>query len=327
VVEELDPQDLAGVRHPPSEQQVLGAGVWVAARVRVEQDDAGRSAEERLFQDLPRLDGRPGQGAAEDLPVGDQAPLEIEEEGAEDFLIAEVIAEMEIARRLGGPEERRPTGDLSLSQAASQLSGGKENREAVLAQAASPEVLGAGDHQPIEPSMLVEQLPGKLEGCGFRPAGVAQDREQFGIGENMSPGAQQPPLRADRRLPDPETSWDRCLRRRRKGLHQLSRLASMGRGRYTGTTPVVKPGPLLCWRATRCQRAMSNLMGCRCDRLRTTYTGEAILEGPIPPATWRPSCEGVEVTTADDIRPAIRGLERAARATDEELRKNFRRSS
>jgi hypothetical protein len=51
---------------------------------------------------------------------------------------------------------------------------------------------------------LVEQLAGKPEGRGFRPAGVAKDREQLGIGENLSPGAQQPPSRADRRLPDPE---------------------------------------------------------------------------------------------------------------------------
>src|SRR4029077_14690964 len=233
---------------------------------------AGRSAEERLFQDLPGLDGRPGQGAAEDLPVGDQAPLEIEEEGAEDLLVAQVIAEMEIARRFGGPEEGRPPGDLSLSKAASQLSGGEENGETVLAQAALPEVLGAGDHQPSDPSMLVEQLPGKPEGRGLRPAAVAQDREQLGIGEKLRPGAQHPPWRSDRRLPGPEAFSGRGLRRRRKGLHQLSRLASMGRGRYTRTAPVVKPGatPML----ESDEVSTSDVLGCRCGQLSTPPAGK-----------------------------------------------------
>jgi hypothetical protein len=53
---------------------------------------------------------------------------------------------------------------------------------------------------------------------------------------------------------------------------------------------------------------------------------EAMLEGAIPcdvPTELRGT---IEVTIEDDIRPAIRRIERAARATDDELRKNFRRS-
>jgi len=54
---------------------------------------------------------------------------------------------------------------------------------------------------------------------------------------------------------------------------------------------------------------------------------EAMPEGTIPCDVATELRGTIEVAIADDIRPAIRRLERAARVTDEELRKGFRRSS
>jgi hypothetical protein len=54
---------------------------------------------------------------------------------------------------------------------------------------------------------------------------------------------------------------------------------------------------------------------------------EAMLEGEIPCDVATELRGAIEVTISDDIRSAFRRVERAARITDEELRKGFRRSS
>jgi hypothetical protein len=54
---------------------------------------------------------------------------------------------------------------------------------------------------------------------------------------------------------------------------------------------------------------------------------EEMLEGTIPCDVATELRGAIEVTISDDIRSAFRRVERAARVTDEELRKNFRRLS
>jgi hypothetical protein len=62
-------------------------------------------------------------------------------------------------------------------------------------------------------------------------------------------------------------------------------------------------------------------------RLLRPALPSSLLEGTIPCDVATELRGAIEVTISDDIRSAFRRIERAARVTDEELRKNFRRSS
>ena len=92
--------------HAPGEQQVLGAGERVAARVGMEEHHAGGAAQQALLEDLARLDGGAVQGAAEDLRVAEQAVPDVEEERSHHLLVALVVAQGQVAHHLRRARER-----------------------------------------------------------------------------------------------------------------------------------------------------------------------------------------------------------------------------
>src|SRR5690606_38552526 len=61
VVDDPDSHDLPRLRHAAGEGEILGTGRGIAARVVVEQEDAGGVREQRGGQDAARLDGGAGQ--------------------------------------------------------------------------------------------------------------------------------------------------------------------------------------------------------------------------------------------------------------------------
>src|ERR1700726_4685023 len=96
VVRELDADQLAGLRHASREQQVLGARGGIAARVGVEDHDAGGAAQEALLEDLARLDGGAVEGAAEHLRVAEDAMVDVQEERSHDLLVALLVAQQQV---------------------------------------------------------------------------------------------------------------------------------------------------------------------------------------------------------------------------------------
>ena len=59
----------------------------------VEEEDAGRAAQQALLEDLPRLDRRAVESAAVDLALAEEAAAAVEEERAHDLLVAHAVAQ------------------------------------------------------------------------------------------------------------------------------------------------------------------------------------------------------------------------------------------
>ena len=83
VVEHLDAHERAGRGQPPREREVLGRGLGVARGVVVEEDERGRARDDRLLEDLARVDEARGQAADRDDGLAPQPVPRVEGEQAE----------------------------------------------------------------------------------------------------------------------------------------------------------------------------------------------------------------------------------------------------
>jgi len=109
VVVQVQVQESRGIRELPRQAQVLTRGSRVAARVVVDQDDAGRAFPEGRSQDLAWVHERRRLRPERDQRVQKVVVLGIQEDGPEVFLVVVVLAQ-EVAGELrdGGRATQRP---------------------------------------------------------------------------------------------------------------------------------------------------------------------------------------------------------------------------
>jgi hypothetical protein len=80
MVDQVDADQRRRIGHPPRELQIGVARRRIAARVGMEDHDAGGAAQQALLEDLARLDLGAMEGAAEDLRVAENAMANVQEE-------------------------------------------------------------------------------------------------------------------------------------------------------------------------------------------------------------------------------------------------------
>ena len=88
-----------------------------------EENETGGIQEQSFFQYLPRFDGRPGQRAAEDVPLADQPVLDLQEHCAHPFLESMPVAQPEVVRHGVRPIEEITPRHSGLGDSAGDLEG------------------------------------------------------------------------------------------------------------------------------------------------------------------------------------------------------------
>ena len=136
VVHQLDAYQRRCIGHPPREQQIRVARRRIAARVGMEDHDAGGAAQQACLEDLARLDLGATEGTAEDLLVAEEAVADVEEQRSHDLLVALLVAQQQEPCDVVGAVERPPSRDLLPGQAAGELAGRQERRGLGVAQTA-----------------------------------------------------------------------------------------------------------------------------------------------------------------------------------------------
>src|SRR6202040_646471 len=116
------------IGHPLRELEVSVARRRIAARVGMEDHDAGGAAQQALLEDLARLDFGAMEGTAEHLRVAEDAMADVQEESSHDFLVALLVAQQQVPSNGTGWVEESLFRDALEGQAAGDLAGRQQRR-------------------------------------------------------------------------------------------------------------------------------------------------------------------------------------------------------
>jgi hypothetical protein len=204
VVDQSDAEDLGGVGKVLGERLVIGTGARLAARVGVKHEDGGGADEESLFEDLAGLDSDAVQSSAVDLTVAEKCAGVAEKQGSEDLLIADAIAQTEVASHVLQTAERIVLWDALRGEAAGELLGGKKPR-AVQGTQGGGGPRAAGKEAEELASVELQQIAGALH------IDAKEGDEKLLIGQRRGAAAQDPLLRCLLGGLPPEIPTSPCL--------------------------------------------------------------------------------------------------------------------
>lgn len=126
VVEKPHAEQLARVGETAGEGEILGRRRRIPARMGVEEQHAGRGAQQGLLEDGPRLDGGARQGATVQLRLAQQPIAHVEEERSHHLLVAVGVPQQEVPRHRFRVSQRQPVGQLGPRHSTRQLEGGEQ---------------------------------------------------------------------------------------------------------------------------------------------------------------------------------------------------------
>ena len=187
MVDQAHADRLAGLGHPPGEGQVFRTRRRVAARMSVEEDQPTGTEQQPFAQQGTGLDGGSGERAAKELAIGEQSVATVEKEGPHHLLVANRVAQGEVARDCGGMGERRALGHFGSSEPPRQLDRGEHARRLGLAQTPPAKRGGARGGQSREAPSGGEERPRHLQRRSSRVAGAQQDGDELGVTERGRP--------------------------------------------------------------------------------------------------------------------------------------------
>jgi hypothetical protein len=188
VVDQSDAQDLSGVGQVEGERHVIVAGSRIAAWVGVKHEDGGGAQQESLFEDFAGLDSDAVQGSTVDLAVAEKCAGVVEKQGSEDLLIADAVAQSEVATHVVGTAKRIVLWDALRGEAAGELLGGKKP-SAVQGTQGGGGPRAAGKESEELASVELQQMPGALH------IDAEEGDEKLLIGQRRGAAAQDPLLR------------------------------------------------------------------------------------------------------------------------------------
>jgi hypothetical protein len=186
VVEHLDAHQRARRGQPPREREVLGRGLRVARGVVVEEDEGGRAGDDRLLEDLARVDEAGGQAADRDDGLATQPVPDVEGQEAECLDRARRVARQQVAGGLTRGLEGGRDGATVGGQPGAQLEGRQDAGGLRPAQAADLLQVGQGARSESVQARA-QQLSGEVEGGEPAGTGAEERGQELTAGEGARP--------------------------------------------------------------------------------------------------------------------------------------------